>query len=131
MQAIRRAVGNASSRKLVELVPPNASRVAVLRLNAPESLNALTIDMGEQFEATVHTLMEDCQDLGAVVVTGAGRAFSAGGDLDFLRRRHKDSPSRNAVVMRRFYERFLSVRKLPVVSLDGYLTIVRTVHAWL
>jgi hypothetical protein len=40
------------------------------------------------------------------------QAFSAGGDLEFLRERAADTPSRNAVIMRRFYERFLSVRAL-------------------
>jgi hypothetical protein len=52
--------------------------------------------------------------VGAVVVTGAGGAFSAGGDMSFLHARGCDSPWRNTQVMRRFYERFLCVRKLPV-----------------
>jgi len=92
-----------------------ADGVAVITLNDPKRLNALTADMGDEFSAIVDSLTKDaCQGVGAVVLTGSGRAFSAGGDLDFLRDRSNDTPSRNAVIMRRFYERFLSVRRLPV-----------------
>ncbi|CAE7686369.1 unnamed protein product [Symbiodinium sp. KB8] len=70
--------------------------------------------MGEEFERVVARVAEESSSVGAVVLRGAGRAFSAGGDLEFLRRRNMDSPSRNASIMRRFYERFLSVRRLPV-----------------
>jgi enoyl-CoA hydratase len=43
-----------------------------------------------------------------------GKAFSAGGDLQFLLARSKDSPLSNSQVMRDFYGRFLSLRTLPV-----------------
>jgi enoyl-CoA hydratase len=53
-----------------------------------------------------------------VVFTGAGKAFSAGGDFDFLRERGGDSGSRNAALMRRFYSLFLSTRDtIPVPTL--------------
>lgn len=91
-----------------------AEKVAVITLNSPSRLNALTESMGDELTDRVHELSEASADFGAVVLTGAGRAFSAGGDLDFLRRRHADSPSRNASIMHRFYERFLVVRRLPV-----------------
>ena len=53
--------------------------VALLTLNRPESLNALTTEVGRDFKAAVGEL----RGLGAraVVITGAGRAFCAGGDL--------------------------------------------------
>mmetsp|Transcript_143933 Transcript_143933/g.358848 ORF Transcript_143933/g.358848 Transcript_143933/m.358848 type:complete len:304 (-) Transcript_143933:239-1150(-) len=98
----------------VERVGPQG-RVAVVRLNRPDKLNAMTTELGDAFSHVVSTLnREEAETLGAVVVTGAGKAFSAGGDLEFLRNRHCDTASRNAPIMRTFYQRFLCVRSLPV-----------------
>ncbi|MEP6635507.1 MAG: enoyl-CoA hydratase-related protein [Acidobacteriota bacterium] len=53
--------------------------VGVITLNRPESLNALTLEVGREFQAAV----KEAQQGGAraIVLTGAGRAFCAGGDL--------------------------------------------------
>lgn len=89
-------------------------RVAKITLNMPEKLNAMTLELAEAFGDVVARLREDPSDFGAVVITGAGRAFSAGGDLDWLRRRCSDTPSRNAQIMRDFYGMFLCVRRIPL-----------------
>ena len=89
--------------------------VATITLNAPERLNAMTVEMGEAFEAAVGELRDlPPTELRAAILTGAGRAFSAGGDLDWLLERHRDSPTNNAKIMRDFYGRFLSLRTLEV-----------------
>jgi enoyl-CoA hydratase/carnithine racemase len=51
--------------------------------------------MGEEFLKTVNQLKMNSA-LKAVVLTGQGRAFSAGGDLKFLLDRSKDSPISNS-----------------------------------
>lgn len=53
--------------------------VCVLTLNRPDRLNALTVQVASEFKAAVAEAME--RRARAIVVTGAGRAFSAGGDL--------------------------------------------------
>ena len=53
--------------------------VALITLNRPDSLNALTSEVGGDFEAAVTEARE--RGARAIVVTGAGRAFCAGGDL--------------------------------------------------
>ena len=53
--------------------------VGVLTLNRPESLNALTSEVGQEFKAAVTEVQAG--GARAVVLTGAGRAFCAGGDL--------------------------------------------------
>lgn len=53
--------------------------VCVITLNRPESLNALTLAVGNEFKAAVAEARE--RGARAIVLTGAGRAFCAGGDL--------------------------------------------------
>jgi len=57
--------------------------VAVITLNRPESLNALTSEVGQEFKAAVEEVRE--RGARAVIITGAGRAFCAGGDLREMR----------------------------------------------
>ena len=87
--------------------------MAVLTLNAPSKLNALSEDMGDELTDHVTALKENSA-IRCCVVTGAGKAFSAGGDLQFLMDRHNDTPANNITVMEAFYKRFLCLRKLPV-----------------
>src|SRR3712207_5675755 len=51
-----------------------------IELNRPESMNAWDRQLGEDLLAAVRRAHED-DSVRAVVVTGAGRAFSSGADL--------------------------------------------------
>ncbi len=53
--------------------------VCVLTLNRPDRLNALTVQVGDEFKAAIAEALE--RGARVIVFTGAGRAFSAGGDL--------------------------------------------------
>src|SRR5262249_43311862 len=64
--------------RLVEL--DVASGVATLRLNRPAALNALNAEMARAIVAAVSRVAED-DAARVLVVRGAGRAFSAGGDV--------------------------------------------------
>ena len=55
-------------------------KVAVATLNRPESLNAIGGGLHEALEEFLHEIGTD-DSVNAVVLTGAGRAFSAGGDV--------------------------------------------------
>jgi 2-(1,2-epoxy-1,2-dihydrophenyl)acetyl-CoA isomerase len=66
--------------------------VLTLRMNRPDKLNALTTPM---CRALLHALLVAADDktIRAIVLTGAGKAFCAGGDLDMIR----DARNRRAV----------------------------------
>jgi enoyl-CoA hydratase len=68
-----------SGRVLLEHDGP----VRVITFNRPEKLNAADLAMQEEFAAVWGSLAAD-GGVRAVVVTGAGRSFSAGGDYSFL-----------------------------------------------
>jgi len=57
-----------------------SDRILTITLNRPESLNAFTPTMAAELVAAFQAASED-DDVGAVIVTGAGRAFCAGMDL--------------------------------------------------
>lgn len=56
---------------------------AVLRLNRPDKMNAMSVALREEGVAAFDALDKD-DDIIAVVLTGSGRAFSAGVDLGEL-----------------------------------------------
>ncbi len=63
---------NSNSSRLVDYSIDSAG-IAVIKLNTPSNLNALTVDMGEAFENVTKELsILDSKSLRCVVLTGAG-----------------------------------------------------------
>ena len=57
-----------------------AASVATLTLNHPDAYNALDLGLGrELFQASIE--LDEDPDVRCVVITGAGKAFCAGGDV--------------------------------------------------
>src|SRR5829696_6902143 len=57
--------------------------IATITLNRPEKLNAFTGTMREDLLAALRACESD-DAVRVVVITGAGRAFCAGGDVEFM-----------------------------------------------
>src|SRR5690606_34639954 len=53
--------------------------VATIRLNRPDALNAISLQLGRDLKSAIDHAVSD--GARAAVLTGSGRAFSAGGDL--------------------------------------------------
>lgn len=60
-----------------------ADRIATLTLNRPEKLNAFKDDMREALGPALDRVAAD-PEARVLVITGAGRAFSAGGDIQHM-----------------------------------------------
>ncbi len=87
--------------------------IVELVLNDPARRNAMGEEMALAFRQAVHELA-DRPGLRAVVISGNGVAFSAGGDLAMLRQKAALDREDNRRRMLDFYDAFLCMLQLPV-----------------
>jgi enoyl-CoA hydratase/carnithine racemase len=95
--------------------------VATLTLNDTARRNVMTPELGAALRTHVEALKLR-RDVRAVVLTGAGGAFSSGGDLKMLERLRQASFEEARTFMLEFYARYLSVLDLPmptVAAVEG------------
>ena len=97
-------------------------RVALLTLDRPERLNAISARMMDEVESALDSVAED-DDFGAVVVCGAGRAFCSGYDLkDDAATPPADADAWRVRLERDldFLLRFWSLPKPTIAAVHGY-----------
>ena len=97
-----------------------AGRTLTVMLNRPDALNAVDARMHAELARIFDdAARDDSADL--VILTGAGRAFCAGGDLGWLRqtRGRPDAFATMAVEARRIIESLLDLEKPLICRLNG------------
>jgi enoyl-CoA hydratase/carnithine racemase len=68
-----------------EILYEASERIATITLNRPDRLNAFTTQMGASLKHAVADANDD-RDVRVIVITGAGRGFCAGADMEDLSR---------------------------------------------
>ena len=59
----------------------NENNIRIISLNRPEKLNAITLEMATELNNAIQDAANDAA-VKCLVITGKGRAFSSGGDVD-------------------------------------------------
>jgi 2-(1,2-epoxy-1,2-dihydrophenyl)acetyl-CoA isomerase len=97
--------------------------VATIRLNRPDVLNAFDRDLAQRLDAMLRTVEKDSK-FRAVILTGTGRAFSAGQDVHELQREENEHGP--AAVGEQLRERFnpivlrlRAIEKPVIASING------------
>ena len=95
----------------------HSEQIGILSFSDPDRLNAMGEAMSEEFAAKVSELSAD-PNMRVLILSGAGRAFSAGGDLDMLKSKRDLAGEENRRRMLTYYSNFLSVRDLgiPIIA---------------
>jgi 2-(1,2-epoxy-1,2-dihydrophenyl)acetyl-CoA isomerase len=92
---------------------------AKLEFNRPERMNAWNTQFGLDLLAAVQSLAED-PDVRAVLVTGAGRAFSSGADLkEGLEPTPDGHPDVYKVLTERYHPIIVTIREMPKPVVAG------------
>ncbi len=93
----------------------HADAVSTITFNRPERLNALDPDSVELFMETLRRVDLE-ESTGAIVLTGAGRAFTAGGDVRSFGTKHDPRVNRRGWHL---VHRMLEVEKPMVAMVNG------------
>jgi len=91
--------------------------VATLRMNRPERMNVYDFEMGEELLAALAELAAD-PAVRCIVFTGAGKVFSAGGDVGMMGGMKEEAPRRFLDLTIRLHAFVASLRRCrkPVLS---------------
>lgn len=93
--------------------------VAVARLNVPDKLNALTDEMKEELLSII-LQARDNDEIKVLVLTGTGRAFCAGGDLNSQARVKDIIGSRNRVKkLHQWVNELVNLEKPVIAAVNG------------
>lgn len=110
------------------LIIEKKDNIATLKLNRPERLNALSVEMGHELKDALNELKDDFESR-VLVVTGEGRAFCAGEDVkerpgDSQQAKQQWTPlSKFAGLpteLMRFADTFRSMTKPTIASINGF-----------
>lgn len=99
-----------------------ADRIATVTLNRPESLNAINVEMREDFTRLLGELQTDDR-IGVVIITGAGRAFSAGGDIEYFEKEWNTAKFRaESHRLMQFFDELEMIEKPVLAAINGPCT---------
>lgn len=73
------------------IIVKKEKNIATITMNRPEKLNALNQEMQEEIKEALDTLNMD-DEVKVIILTGAGRAFSAGGDIGGMKENQQVDP---------------------------------------
>ena len=109
------ASSGVSTRTLASLVEWSVEdKIGTLTLQSPQTYNALTMELGREFQRVIRSSIKDDTSLRAVVLRGEGPAFSAGGNVSWLESLRHNTIHRNRDLMLEFYGFFTSLHEIPV-----------------
>lgn len=95
--------------------------IAQIYLNEPKKLNALSTELKEELLRSLNLLELD-PEIKVIIISGKGKAFSAGGDIKGMAQSEYDPAviKRNMDLSATIIERLRKMQKVVIASIHGY-----------
>ncbi|HET6808231.1 MAG TPA: enoyl-CoA hydratase-related protein [Nitrososphaera sp.] len=109
---------NMSTMKYIQLEPQGD--IAILRINRPEALNAMNVDVISELSKMIDILAAD-DSIKVVVITGAGeRSFCAGADISYMVNIDPLQAERYATFAQDLINRIDRLEKPVIAAVNGF-----------
>lgn len=102
----------------METILFNIGTVATIKLNRPQVRNAFDPKMISEMTEVMRKLSQETQ-VRCVLITGEGRSFCAGADLEWMRSMAQFTEAENLNDSQKLYEMFAAIKSCPVPVIVG------------
>lgn len=102
-----------------DILSERHGRILVLTLDRPHALNAMTESLHAQLAGVFREVASD-EETDVVVLTGQGRAFSAGGDLDWIANQPRSEYERSFREARQIIMDLIDLPQPVIAAVNGH-----------
>lgn len=105
--------------ELKNVILEKDGKVAIVTINRPNALNALNSETLKELDIVVDTLANDDEVL-AVVLTGAGKAFVAGADITEMKDLNTVQGRRFGILGNKVFRKLETLEKPVIAAVNGF-----------
>jgi len=105
--------------KEASFLAPEEANIGVITLNRPEVLNSMSAELLAELDKLLEEIQQD-EKIHVVVITGAGRAFSAGPDLKEAQQLDEAGVRNFLETGQRLFEKVENFEKPVIAALNGF-----------
>lgn len=105
--------------ELKDVILEKEGKIAVITINKPKALNALNSETLKELDAVIEVVSED-QEILAVVLTGAGKAFVAGADITEMKNLNAIEGRKFAILGNKVLSKLENMEKPVIAAVNGF-----------
>jgi len=105
--------------ELKDVIFEKEGKIAVITINKPKALNALNSEILKELDAVIDVVSED-QEILAVVLTGAGKAFVAGADITEMKNLNAIEGRKFSILGNKVLSKLENMEKPVIAAVNGF-----------
>ncbi|PAB57653.1 short-chain-enoyl-CoA hydratase [Anaeromicrobium sediminis] len=101
------------------LILEKKDRMAILKLNRPNALNALNSQILLELDKAIDNIKED-DSVDVLIVTGEGKAFVAGADISQMKDLNAEEGRKFGILGQRVFRKIETLEKPSIAAINGF-----------